>query len=155
MKRFVSILAVAAMLLSLTACIDVEDTETTLAQPTISSTVAVPQESTEPPVDVSDYTVAGMMNVLEAYWVVKNERGVYGRRADLTKEVPTAVMVELLCPVCRYDREVVVLEVEEFESMVGQAAFTITEEVSCGNWGNHSESFTDIYNYSIIFTLNG
>ena len=143
MKKFLSILCVVFLLLSFAGCSNNPSADTT----TDPQNTTVAPETVSKPV-ITDYTLTGMMNVTDVFFdgAKSGETGL---------ESSTYIIVYLKCPYCDYEGNFAKIPFSEIsENLIGQQAFTVSKEISCGEYDKHDWRDNPDYKYSILFTLD-
>ena len=154
MKRIIAALCIMLTVFAFVGCSGAPDIETPNTIPPSVETQDTVPEVTNPPVVITDYTITGMLNVTKVYFSAKSDRG-WWVEVDPKETDPAAITVHVMCPLCHEETADFIDLSEIPQTHIGQSSFTWSEEISCGNWSNHSDHFDTDYTYSIIFTLNG
>ena len=154
MKKLLSIMCVVFVLISFVGCSSTPSENPSVDSTTESQNSTVAPETVAKPV-ITDYSVAGMMNVTDVYFSGKTSTGSYCKVGYNGVDTAIAITVEIMCPQCGEETFDIIDFSDISENLIGQQTFSWTDEENCGNWANHSDSFDSSYKYSIIFTLNG
>ncbi len=163
MRKLFSMLSVLILMLSFAGCAgnpSVSPAATTsptaeqLNATTETQNVTTFPETTAKPV-ITDYSIAGMMNVTDVHFSGKTSTGSYSEIGYNGVDTTTAITVWIMCPQCGEETFDIINFPDISENLIGQQTFSWTGEEDCANWSNHSDVFDSSYKYSIIFTLNG
>ena len=128
MKKSLIILSVLILIFSLVGC---------STNPSTATDGTNGSDSTGK-VAVTDYSIEGVTNVTGVS-INKNN----------------AINVDVICPHCEKETFDIIEFSEISEDLIGQQTFTMSGEIRCMNWENHSNDAAPNYEYSILFTLNG
>ena len=154
MKKLLSIICVVFLLISFAGCSSTPTEGSSVDSATESQNGAEAPETVAKPV-ITDYSVAGMMNVTDVYFSGKTLNGSYSKVGYNGVDTAIAITVDIMCPQCGEETFRIINFSDISENYIGQQTFTWTDKEECINWANHSDSFDSSYKYSIIFTLNG
>lgn len=154
MKKLLSIMCVVFVLISFVGCSSTPSENPSVDSATGSQNSTVAPETVAKPV-ITDYSVAGMMNVTDVYFSGKTSTGSYSKVGYNGVDTAIAITVDIMCPQCGEETFDIIDFSDISENLIGQQTFSWTDEKYCLNWDNHSDSFDSSYKYSIIFTLNG
>lgn len=129
MKKSLIILSVLILIFSFVGCSANPSTD--------DPTNATGNQQTGKPA-ITDYTIEGVTNVTGVS-INKNN----------------SINVDVMCPHCEKETFDIIEFSEISEDLLGQQTFTMSGEIRCMNWENHSNDAEPSFEYSVLFTLNG